>query len=216
MLKTKLKNNIETERGFTMVETLVAIFILLISITGPMVFSQNGLRAAFQSRDQITAFYLAQDVIEFVKNRRDHNILEPGAVGGSWLDGLEDCMVSDPNNYNPDTEYGCTINTTDTDSDYVSDVEACLSPGGEPGCLGVAEDGSEDNKLRINTDGFFTNDGSAGETSIFARNIYIREVVPNQEAEVVVKIRWTSQDTIGVRDITVVEYIYNWAGQLGL
>lgn len=218
------KINLRDNRGFTIMETLVAIFILLISITGPMVFSQNGLRAAFQSRDQVTAFYLAQDAVEFVKNMRDHNILEPGSsVGGSpdniasgdhWLDGLVDCITEGPG------DFGCTINTTvDVADSGNNPVTECVTPspnGSAPGCLGMNDDGSEDNKLRINASGLFTNE-SVGTESVFARNIYIRENESNpDEVEIIVKVRWTSHDTIGVRDITVVEYMYNWAGQLGL
>ena len=207
-LKNKNKKiNLNDERGFTIMETLVAIFILLISITGPMVFSQNGLRAAFQSRDQITAFYLAQDAIEFIKNRRDHNVLEPNSVGFGWLDGLEDCIAEDLG------DFGCTINTSLVDGNIV----ACNGFGSDPGCLGNNEDGSQDNKLRINSDGYFINTlAGSVEESTFARNIYIRETEAGREAEIVVKVRWTSHDTIGVRDVTVVEYIYNWANLLGL
>jgi Tfp pilus assembly protein PilV len=97
--KQDTKNN---KRGFTILETLFAIFILIMSITGPMVFAQSGLRASFQSRDQITAFYLAQDAIETIKNIRDNNLLD---INKGWLDGLETvCVGSVP----------CTIDTTDS------------------------------------------------------------------------------------------------------
>lgn len=95
--KQDTKNN---KRGFTILETLFAIFILIMSITGPMVFAQSGLRASFQSRDQITAFYLAQDAIETIKNIRDNNLLD----NNGWLDGLDTvCVGTTP----------CAIDTTD-------------------------------------------------------------------------------------------------------
>jgi type II secretory pathway pseudopilin PulG len=203
------KINLNNERGFTIMETLVAIFILLISITGPMVFSQNGLRAAFQSRDQVTAFYLAQDAVEYVKNMRDHNILSSGSA--NWLDGLSDCIADDP------ADYGCTLDASLDVSGGDSPITDCTSPGSDPGCLGENDDGSEDNKLRVNpTTGLFSTDPSDNESE-FARNIYIRPMPgTSNEVEIIVKVRWTSHDTIGVRDITVVEYMYNWAGELGL
>ncbi len=71
------KNNTQSStRGFTIIETLVAIFILLIVTTGPLAFAQSGLRASFLARDQITAFYLAQEAIEIIKNARDTDALE--------------------------------------------------------------------------------------------------------------------------------------------
>lgn len=221
------KISFREEKGFTIMETLVAIFILLISITGPMVFSQNGLRAAFQSRDQVTAFYLAQDAVEFVKNVRDHNILYTGSIpsdasarddeanGEDWLDGLDSCIADEA------SEHGCTLQTIIAVGDGTDHVAACSTIGGngsDPGCLGENEDGSEDNKLRIDSNGLFTTELFDTTESIFARNIYIREIEgrEGEEAEVIVKVRWTSHDTIGVREITVVEYMYNWASQLGL
>jgi type II secretory pathway pseudopilin PulG len=184
------------DKGFTIIETLTAIFILLISITGPMAFSQNGLRAAFQARDQITAFYLAQDAIEFIKNQRDTNILN----GELLLSRLGDCTTGN----------GCTIDTLD------GGIAECTTL--EPGCLGPDEDGSEDNPLRIDGDGYFVTDSNYTEESIFSRHIYINKTSGSgiEEAEIIVKVRWVSQDTIGAREITVVEYINNWLTELGL
>jgi Tfp pilus assembly protein PilV len=209
MIKNKTKKyNLNDDRGFTIMETLVAIFILLLSITGPMVFSQSALRAAFQSRDQITAFYLAQDAIEFVKNKRDDNVLSgktDSSGSNSWLYGLDNCITTGG-------DFGCTINTTTS----LGNITKCNTQGQHPGCLGGSDDGIEDNKLRIDDDGFFVIDDSINNESKFARNIYIREVEGGTEAEIIVKVRWTSHDTIGVRDITIVEYMYNWANELGL
>jgi prepilin-type N-terminal cleavage/methylation domain-containing protein len=198
--KTLQKNiSINDNRGFTLMETLVAIFILLISTTGPMVFSQNALRAAFQSRDQITAFYLAQDAIEFIKNRRDHNSLS----GDDWLEGLDFCVKDEGINE------GCTIDTTVDDGD----IRIC-NPSSRPGCLGDTPE--EDNPLVIDENGYLTNDQNDGESSLFSRIIYIDEVVDGVEAEVVVKVRWTTHSNIGVREITVAENIYNWLDVLGI
>ncbi len=75
--------------GFTVVETLVAVSILSISILAGFTAVQNGLKASINAKDQITAFYLIQDVMEFIKNKRDNNALA-SINGGSnaWLDGL--------------------------------------------------------------------------------------------------------------------------------
>lgn len=81
--KPKLKN-----RGFTLVETLVAITILVVSIAGPMTIASKGMSSAIFAKDQITAFYLAQEAIEYIRNKRDENNLN----GNSWLTGLSDCI----------------------------------------------------------------------------------------------------------------------------
>lgn len=83
--------NKKRNEGFTILETMVAVFILVLSITGPMVFAQTGLRSAFLARDQITAFYLAQDIIETIKNIRDEN----GLNSVNWLTNIDACDTGD-------------------------------------------------------------------------------------------------------------------------
>lgn len=76
-------------RGFTLIETLVAITLLTVAIVAPMSLTGRSLAAAYYARDQVTAFHLAQEAIETVRHVRDHNILE-NALGGSsdLLDGI--------------------------------------------------------------------------------------------------------------------------------
>jgi type II secretory pathway pseudopilin PulG len=184
-----MKNKIQNNKGFTIMETLVAIFIILLAITGPLVFSQSGLRAAFVSRDQITAFYLAQDAIEYVKNVRDNNIIEiiNGNSNVNWLDGLSKCMGSNE----------CTIDTISGQN---------LTCGPHPGCI----DNDTYRPLKIDSKGYLGVNGST--SSIFAREIKIRELSPNdREAEVTVTIQWNTHEAIGKREIVVRENIYNWA-----
>lgn len=76
--------------GFTIIETLVAIAVLALAITGPMVLAERGLVASRAAGQEVTAFYLAQEAFEFVKNVRDANVLAGGG-GDSWLSGLKDC-----------------------------------------------------------------------------------------------------------------------------
>ena len=74
--------------GFTLIETLVAVTILSAAIAGPMVLSIRSIGSAAVSQDQLVAFYLGQEAIEFVKNARDTNIL---VKSSDWLDGLSLC-----------------------------------------------------------------------------------------------------------------------------
>jgi len=73
-------------KGFTLIETLVAISILLLSISAPLTIASKGLASSFFARDQITAFYLAQDAVEYVRNARDNNY----HLGANWLNGFPD------------------------------------------------------------------------------------------------------------------------------
>jgi prepilin-type N-terminal cleavage/methylation domain-containing protein len=72
---THTKKSRVARRGFTLVETLVAVTILLVVITGPMTIASNGMKNAYYAGDQTTAVYLAQEAIEAVQRLRDNNAL---------------------------------------------------------------------------------------------------------------------------------------------
>ncbi len=80
-------------RGFTLVETLIALFVLTIGLVGPIGLASKTLRAGQNAEDKVTAVYLAQEATEFVKNIRDSNIerkkTNPAA---GFLDGLGACV----------------------------------------------------------------------------------------------------------------------------
>ena len=80
-VRTPLK---QTRRGFTLIETFVATSVLLVSLVGPLSLAAQSLRSAYYARDQVTAFYLAQEAIEYVRAKRDQNYM----AGASWLTGL--------------------------------------------------------------------------------------------------------------------------------
>ena len=60
--------------GFTLIETLVAIAILMIAIAGPLAIANKALTSALYSKDLSVATSLAQEEIEIVKNIRDNNV----------------------------------------------------------------------------------------------------------------------------------------------
>lgn len=66
---------IRDTRGFTLVETLVAVTILSVAVVAPMSLTAKSLATAYYARDQIIAFHLAQEAIESIRHQRDNNIL---------------------------------------------------------------------------------------------------------------------------------------------
>lgn len=77
-----------SERGFTLIETFVAITILLVAIGSPLTLAYRGFSSSNVARDQVSAFYLAQDAVETVRNIRDQN----GLNGQPWLTNLSACV----------------------------------------------------------------------------------------------------------------------------
>lgn len=78
------KINFKNKKGFTIIETLVAVTILMISIVGPLTIAQKSLMASIYARDQVTASFLAQDIMEKIKNDKS-NALLANTVFSNWV-----------------------------------------------------------------------------------------------------------------------------------
>lgn len=92
--------------GFTIVESMVAISILLIAVVGPMSIIGGSLSQISTARDQIIAVNLAQEGIEAAREKRDSNMLDQwtnGIVSSTyWRTGLQnnsEYIVSSPTLY---------------------------------------------------------------------------------------------------------------------
>ena len=70
-----IKNN-SKQSGFSLIETLVSISILLIVIVGPMSISNNSAKGSSFSNEQVTAFFLAQEGAELAQKGRDDLVIK--------------------------------------------------------------------------------------------------------------------------------------------
>ncbi|HEX8993663.1 MAG TPA: hypothetical protein VF803_00230, partial [Candidatus Paceibacterota bacterium] len=74
--------------GFTLIESFVAITILVTAIAGPLSIASNSLRAALVASNQVSASFLAQEAIEYIRYTRDSNRLS----GNAWTTYLNNCI----------------------------------------------------------------------------------------------------------------------------
>ena len=74
-------------KGFTLIETMVAITILTFAMAGPLFTANRAIVAAQTARDQLTATYLAQEGIEYVRMMRDNSYLKTYNEGGPNISG---------------------------------------------------------------------------------------------------------------------------------
>lgn len=70
IMKTKQKG------GYSLVEVLVAITVLLIALVGPLTIAHSGLKRAIHSKDNTLAVFLAQEGIEAVVKLREDDALD--------------------------------------------------------------------------------------------------------------------------------------------
>ena len=82
-----MTKHFSTERGFTLVEVLVAITLLLIVIVGPMqILTRTNHSTAYATEQQI-AWFLAQEGLEMAQQGRDWYLLQyfgPAALSDPW------------------------------------------------------------------------------------------------------------------------------------
>jgi len=70
-----MKKNNKLNKGFTLVETLVALSIFTVSLLGIMSILASSIFKHDLCKQKITASYLAQEGVEYVRNMRDTNVL---------------------------------------------------------------------------------------------------------------------------------------------
>ncbi|MEK7062405.1 MAG: prepilin-type N-terminal cleavage/methylation domain-containing protein [Patescibacteria group bacterium] len=78
-------------RGFTVLETIIAIAVVSLAIAGATSAVRTGLVGASIAKEQVKAFYLTQEAIEVIRNKRDGNILANfNGTPTSWLAGISE------------------------------------------------------------------------------------------------------------------------------
>ncbi len=187
-----MKTSLTQKRGFTLVEAMVAISILSLAVTGPLVIASKGLDSAIYAKDQITAFYLAQEAIEYVRNVRDTNRI----TGAAWLNGLDACLPDASGNLQP-----CEIDARKTDFTSPGAIQVC--PVGTCDPLTFDAD---------NTSSWYGMYGyGIGNPTKFTRTITIdNRAGASKQAAVSVTIAWNTNLFSPPRTFTVQEYLFNF------
>lgn len=93
---------LQRSRGFTLVETLIAISIFSVSIVAMMSILGRGISDVNYAKKKMTASYLAQEGIEYIRNMRDNYIFfdQPGKNWNSFKAQLSSCNQDNNCNLN--------------------------------------------------------------------------------------------------------------------
>ena len=176
-------------RGFTMIETFVAIVVLATSLAGALSLASQGFNSADVAGDQITASFLAQDAIEYIRFARDTTCLSSSSgCDSSWLsEHLAPCVNNgaSPTYCYLDSSLGLTL----------SNPQTCV--------------GSCPPLLFDSTTGLYKY--TSGVTSKFTRYVSVSDVSGDgNEALIKVQVSWVTRGGYPRTPITLEEYIYNW------
>ena len=171
------------ERGFTILETLVAITLLSMAILGPMELASRSIGSAMVSQNQITAFYLSQEALEYIRNIRDNNLINslPWISGGN----LDECTGND-----------CII---DVPNSTLGDPSGNITA-----CIGTCP------KLKYDDAGGYYYNHISGNETIFTRKARIITPVNGNSDEAKIEITTSWDEKTGTRSVYLEEYVFNW------
>lgn len=179
----------QTKKGFTIIETLIAIFILITAVLVPLTIASKGILYSNIIRDQSTASYLAQEAIEYIRQQRDNQALVVNG-GGSWANLISQFTQCTAGKF-------CTIDT------ITGSIQQCA------GALCPALNQDLASVITAPTAYAYGYDGSWTPTK-FTRTINIDNdtTLANHEAKVTVTMSWLTNGV--ARQFTIYEYISNW------
>ena len=191
------------QSGFSLVETLVAISILLIVIVGPMTISMRTAKSSTFASEQVQAFFLAQEGLELAKKARDELVTR---------------HFYDPTNLN----YRPTPWANFTDASGSGQYRFCYASTGcglswavfSSGLLSGINCNSSPTacRLYLNTSGypFFVYGAGAAETK-FARRIYFTDM--GDAVAVRSVVTWRTGSLVAEQNVTLDTYLYNTYAQ---
>ncbi|MDQ5957709.1 MAG: hypothetical protein QG665_33, partial [Patescibacteria group bacterium] len=86
--------NKSKQSGFTLIETFVAVLILVFAVIAPLGLLARAISDGNFAKNQVIAYFLAQEGVELVINQRDKNV-DRGEYTlpdpDSWLNNLDRC-----------------------------------------------------------------------------------------------------------------------------
>ena len=160
-------------KGFTLIEAMVAVTILTLAVAGPLYVADRSMVAAQIAQEQLTASYLAQEGIEYVRLMRDDEYLayyqsDPGdASVDAWYNFIKGSDSASITNCvkNPSSTVFCTL-----------DLSASLGMGFGPGfVLQQCTLGSSCTPLYLASTGVYNQSG-IGTVTPFTRVIRVESL----------------------------------------
>lgn len=118
----------QNQKGFTVLETIVALGIVMVGLLGVASLSRQNIAAQGSNKNFFLASVLAQEAVELVRNQRDNN-WRAGAsdwqTGGNA--GANTDILQDLDNYNYGIQYDGDIRET---INNIDDARLYLDSGG--------------------------------------------------------------------------------------
>lgn len=195
-----MKTTTPSTAGFTLIEALASITLLVMAISGPMVLSAQSLRTSREARLQLEATQLAEEGIEIVHSVRDNNSADDNSGAHTdWLTGIWSECGNKP----------CVVDVTDHSTSLLghpwdgNTLKSCTSPcaASAPLYKHVASG--------LYRQKFMGGLGAPWVRSDFTRLLTVTEVVADREVKVSSTVTYKGYSG-QTRTITVTGELYNW------
>lgn len=194
------------EHGFSLVETLVAITILLLVIIGPITISSQSARSTSFASEQVVAFFLAQEGVELVQKARDdlfnEHFVSAGDPWGEFTDDAgtyEYCYLAD----------GCGLEIS---SETGADSGKLVAPGNcqLTGCPLYFNDASDE---AVRSRYTHSEGGGSNVDTPYKRSIRLEyDSSEPHEVKVTSTVTWYSGNLRNEQSATVETYLFNTYG----
>lgn len=108
-MKNFIFKNYNFQKGFTLVEALVSIALIMIAVLGPLTLTFNAINTIRENKNRVIASYLAEEIVEDFRNYRDNFSLACSGLNINYnytnqqIDSVY--CVSDTNNQIPPVYY---------------------------------------------------------------------------------------------------------------
>lgn len=187
--------------GFSLVETLVAISILLLVVVGPLTISSRTAKSSTYASELLTAQMLAQEGLELADKARNDYVLEnyQNVANGGWDNFATPASTNFGQCFDSD---GCGLAMNDATDDVVVPVVAC-NPAGSPNPCQLYQSAAPSTRARYSHD-------SAGAVSPFTRTVRFYPV-PSFPDQIRVEsiVMWRTGSLVANQIVDLDTYFFN-------
>ena len=182
----------KNEKGFTLIEVLVALTLFAFAITGVITAAVKSGININSAKNRLTANYLAQEGIELMRAKRDSYVLSSDTFTHGWQD------------FSADVTSNCT-GPCDVDVNSLANLVS-TSGGGFYSCVPQTAC-----NLNYSSDGFYIH--GIGTLTPFNRELIVTPFVSSgetfpHELEITSTVTW--KEGLTTQSLSMNESLFNW------